>query len=317
MLSLSVLEAVPNRHGHHGEFRWPRERITCAEREPITLAPTVGRDLRETAVRTAVPGGSMVRMGSPVRFRRGAPPQTSSSGGVRARSLVCLEGRQPPSARDLPVRFAHCESVRAGTGARSPCPLSARLPTPLDLADYALGDRSSNSPDIVPRAAPWAGCRRCRPPGRPSRASIGWHRPGSAGAAAGAASAGRPRRDRWACRRGLRFCDDHDCDDSPASLITHPLRPPQREWSGHAPGGALPAIDSSARSGALADLRPAPPAAAILSLPWLPLRVLGQARLACRTRIDPDRPPLRTPQETDPRTGGDGHDLDSSHDGPG
>ena len=27
----------------------------------------------ETGIRTAVPGGSMVRMGSPVRFRRGAP----------------------------------------------------------------------------------------------------------------------------------------------------------------------------------------------------------------------------------------------------
>src|SRR5918993_2437383 len=55
----------------------------------------------------------MVRMGSPVRFRRGAPPQTSRPGRVRARPVVRREGRQLPFARNLPVRFVRCESVRA------------------------------------------------------------------------------------------------------------------------------------------------------------------------------------------------------------
>jgi hypothetical protein len=77
-----------------------------------------------------VPGAliSMVRMGSPVRFRRGAPPQSSSSGGVRPRSVLCLEGRQLPFARDLPVRFAHCESVRAGSWDQVTAPPGAQPP---------------------------------------------------------------------------------------------------------------------------------------------------------------------------------------------
>jgi AAA ATPase domain len=44
----------------------------------------------------------MVRMGSPVRFRRGAPHQHHSSGRVRCPACCVPEGRQPPFARDLP-----------------------------------------------------------------------------------------------------------------------------------------------------------------------------------------------------------------------
>ena len=67
----------------------------------------------QTLVRTAVSARFMVRMGSPVRFRRGAPHQTSSSSGVRARPVVGPKGRQLSFARDLPDRFVRCESVRA------------------------------------------------------------------------------------------------------------------------------------------------------------------------------------------------------------
>src|SRR5512132_1649734 len=56
---------------------------------------------------------SMVRMGSPVRFRRGAPPRNCRSG--RVLYLVCRmpKSRHPPFARDLPVRFARYELVPA------------------------------------------------------------------------------------------------------------------------------------------------------------------------------------------------------------
>src|SRR5215211_7063053 len=56
------------------------------------------------AVRTAVPGGSMVRMGSPVRFRRGAPHQNPSSGWIRCPARRLPDSRHPPFARDLPER---------------------------------------------------------------------------------------------------------------------------------------------------------------------------------------------------------------------
>jgi ATP/maltotriose-dependent transcriptional regulator MalT len=46
-----------------------------AGREPITSAPTVAHDLGETIIRTAVPGGSMVRMCSPAHSA-GAPQST-------------------------------------------------------------------------------------------------------------------------------------------------------------------------------------------------------------------------------------------------
>jgi hypothetical protein len=52
----------------------------------------------------------MVRMGSPERFRRGAPPQTSSSGRVQNPTCRVTESRQPPFARDLPVRLVLSES---------------------------------------------------------------------------------------------------------------------------------------------------------------------------------------------------------------
>ena len=56
----------------------------------------------------------MVRMGSPVRFRRGVHHNQQHRPGT-SRSVLCLEGRQLPFARDLPVRSAHCESGRAGS----------------------------------------------------------------------------------------------------------------------------------------------------------------------------------------------------------
>jgi hypothetical protein len=54
-----------------------------------------------------------------------------------------------------------------------------------------------------------------------------------------------------------------------------------------APSGALRAIDATALSAFLADLRPAPPAAAILSLTWLPPRVVRRV---------PDRPAPQRPR---------------------
>jgi hypothetical protein len=53
----------------------------------------------------------MVRMGSPVRFRRGAPPQTSSSGRVQPAACRMAESRQPPLARNLPARFDRFASM--------------------------------------------------------------------------------------------------------------------------------------------------------------------------------------------------------------
>jgi len=53
-------------------------------------------------------------MGSPVRFRRGAPPQNSRSDRVRAEPVEGPESRQLPFARDLPVRFVRCDSERTG-----------------------------------------------------------------------------------------------------------------------------------------------------------------------------------------------------------
>jgi hypothetical protein len=44
----------------------------------------------------------MVRMGSPVRFRRGAPPQHTGQAGSSTRPVACLERREPAFARDLP-----------------------------------------------------------------------------------------------------------------------------------------------------------------------------------------------------------------------
>jgi hypothetical protein len=47
----------------------------------------------------------MVRLGSPVRFRRGAPPQTSSSGRIRCPACRLPESGWTPFARGLPARF--------------------------------------------------------------------------------------------------------------------------------------------------------------------------------------------------------------------
>ena len=85
----------------------------------------------------------MVRMGSPVRFRRGAPHQTSRSGGVWHAASSKLGGRQLSFARDLPVRFAHCESVRAGSWdqATVPAGCSAASSTHSTLRTMRWGDR--------------------------------------------------------------------------------------------------------------------------------------------------------------------------------
>src|ERR687898_1186456 len=61
----------------------------------------------------------MVRMGSPVRFSRGAPPQHYRSGGFLSPACPMLRSRQPLFATDLAVRFVGC-----GFGV-------ARLPGPL------------------------------------------------------------------------------------------------------------------------------------------------------------------------------------------
>ena len=53
----------------------------------------------------------MVRMGSPVRFRRRAPPQTSSSGRVQSPACCRAERLRPPLARDLPARFDRFASM--------------------------------------------------------------------------------------------------------------------------------------------------------------------------------------------------------------
>jgi hypothetical protein len=64
----------------------------------------------ETAFRTAVSARFMVRMGSPVRFRRGALPQTSSSGRVQHPACRLPESCWTPFARGLPARFVRLAS---------------------------------------------------------------------------------------------------------------------------------------------------------------------------------------------------------------
>ena len=145
----------------------------------------------------------MVRMGSPVRFRRGAPHQTTRSGGVRPRFVLCLEGRQLPFARDLPVRFAHCESMRAGSWDQVTVPArcSAASSTHSTLRTMRGGDHVSNSRRSSLGQRP--GRVQTMLASRPAIASI--HRlparPGSAGATAGAASPGRPSTSQVGCRR--------------------------------------------------------------------------------------------------------------------
>jgi hypothetical protein len=84
-----------------------------AEREPITFALRSARPGR-TAVRTAVPGGSMVRMGSAVRFRRGAPHKPAGQAGSNTRPVVCDPLASTPFARDLPEDHAACPQSTRG-----------------------------------------------------------------------------------------------------------------------------------------------------------------------------------------------------------
>src|SRR5213078_573758 len=82
----------------------------------------------ETAVRTAVPGGSMVRMGSAVRFRRGAPPKPAAQAGSSTRPAACPEGWERPLARDLPeTTVCSCSSTLGGEHRADPCFLDGVL----------------------------------------------------------------------------------------------------------------------------------------------------------------------------------------------
>jgi hypothetical protein len=59
----------------------------------------------------AVGRGYVVRMGSPVRFRRGAPHRNRRSGLVQHRACRRAERLRPPLARDLPARFDRFASM--------------------------------------------------------------------------------------------------------------------------------------------------------------------------------------------------------------
>ena len=72
----------------------------------------------------------MVRMGSPVRFRRGAPPQTSSSGRVQRPTCRAAKSRGPRLPESLPVRMVcsgpECLACR-GHSRESPAPVDLTL----------------------------------------------------------------------------------------------------------------------------------------------------------------------------------------------
>ena len=106
----------------------------------------------KTPVCTAVTARFMVRMGSPVRFRRGAPPQTSSSGRVRHPVCRIPESRCPPFGRDLPVRFVRSESV----------PAACRYHSPMSLAAGSRQD-SRSSPNSAGRLGRWSSSGRGGP----------------------------------------------------------------------------------------------------------------------------------------------------------
>ena len=106
-------------------------------------------------------------MGSPVRFWRGAPHQTSSSGGVRLRSVYALRAdscRLPEICQsDLHI-VSRCGPA-AGTRSTVPARCAAASSTHSILRTMRWGDRF-----VTPRrsslGSAWAGCRRCWPPGR-------------------------------------------------------------------------------------------------------------------------------------------------------
>jgi hypothetical protein len=154
-------------------------------------------------------GDSMVRMVSAVRFRRRAPHQTSSSGGVRPRSVYASRAdscRLPEICQSDLHTVSRCGPA-AGTRSTVPARCSAASSTHSTLRTMHWGDRL-----VTPRRSSLGqrlGRLQTMLASRPaSRASIGCrHRPGSAGATAGAASPGRLSTSQLGCRRDPRFCD--------------------------------------------------------------------------------------------------------------
>ena len=86
------------------------ENAQRGRKRPIPSTPTVTREPGETMICTAVPGSSIVRTGSPVRFRRGLHYKPAGQAGFCTRSVACPRA-VPAVCRDLPVRFVRCESV--------------------------------------------------------------------------------------------------------------------------------------------------------------------------------------------------------------
>ena len=104
----------------------------------------------QTLVRTAVSARSMVRMGSPVRFRRGARPKTAG----QARSCT-----QPVAYREL--RTAICQ--RIASPICTLCVGARRLPMPL------RGDHRQPAPRVTPEAVEHPVLLPGRPAGRRRR----------------------------------------------------------------------------------------------------------------------------------------------------
>jgi hypothetical protein len=107
----------------------------------------------KTPASTALGRRSMVRMGSPVRFRRGAPPQNQQLRRVQHPTCRVTESRQPPFARELPVRLVLSESECVAHRVHSKAPLAPVDLTPrvrprpqsLDAECPRVGTRTSHS----------------------------------------------------------------------------------------------------------------------------------------------------------------------------
>jgi hypothetical protein len=100
-----------------------RRRTSRFSTAPFTWAIVWSREVRHGGVNHRRIDG---RMGSPVRFRRGAPPQNGRSGKVLYPACRIPESCEPPFARELPVRFVRCASVRAAC----PCHSEATIASP-------------------------------------------------------------------------------------------------------------------------------------------------------------------------------------------
>ena len=105
----------------------------------------------------------MVRMGSAVRFRRGAPPQTSRPGRVHHPACCVPLRRSTPFARDLPENHAACPQSTRGVARLVRASSSARRP----------GARRSGAPGLRRRCGQ-PSRRWCAGSGRRSRCPRCW-----------------------------------------------------------------------------------------------------------------------------------------------